>query len=241
METESFIKLLKKIDTLNSKLILNEDKDIVNELKIIYIKRFYAFSNSLLSLVPNLEANKYSIIAVGVILRTCMSDLITFYYLFGLKNSNPNEYESIIKRFMADNLDHLHKDISKIDDINERNKCFKIMKSKWPEYFEKSENKVIKPFKKSVSEMAKEFIANESSIYKTAYGFYDYLSKFEHIGKLTFELQEFHENDTIENLKKIMVTYSLYLDSFISILNTFNVSNEMKNEMNEIIEIAVKI
>lgn len=241
METESFIKLLKKIDTLNSKLILNDDKDIVNELKIIYIKRFYSFSNSLLYLVPNLENNKYSIISIGIILRTCMSDLITFYYLFGLKNNSPNEYESTIKRFMADNLNHLHKDISKIKDTTERNKSYDIMKSKWPEYFETGENKIIKPLSKGVSEMANDLIANGNSIYKEAYEFYNYLSKFEHIGKLTFEFQEFHEKGSKDNLKKVVVTYGLYLDSFISIINTFNISNHLRNEVNEIIEMAKKI
>jgi hypothetical protein len=238
MNLDKFLNILQKIDDFNSKLILNEDKEVVNELKLFYIKRFYSFSNSLLSLIPNMEKNKFSIISIGVILRTCMSDFITFYYLFGQVKKKPNEYEEVIRRFMADNLDYLHKDISKITDKKKRENLFSIMKMKWPEYFIENKNEIIKPLRKSISEMAKELINEGKTEHKDAYEYYNYLSKFEHIGKLTIDLQEYHENNLNENLNKLAVTYSLYLDSFICVVNSFNISNQLKTELNELIETA---
>lgn len=227
-----------KIDDFNSKLILNENKEVINELKIIYIKRFYSFSNSLLSLMPNLASNKYTIISIGIILRTCMSDFITFYYLFGQVKKKPKEYIEEIRRFMADNLGYLHKDISKITDKKERDNLLSIMKMKWPEYFIKNKNEIIKPLRKSISVMAKELINEGETIYQDAYDYYNYLSKFEHIGKLTIDLQEYHENNLNENINKVAVTYSLYLDSFISVVKSFDISDELKIELNELIETA---
>jgi len=188
--------------------------------------------------MPNLERNKYTIISIGIILRTCMSDFITFYYLFGQIKKKPKEYEEEIRRFMADNIEYLHKDISKINDKKERDNLFSIMKMKWSEYFVEDKNEIIKPLRKSISEMAKELIYEGETKYQDAYDYYNYLSKFEHIGKLTIELQEYHENSFNENINKVAVTYSLYLDSFISVVNSFNISNQLKIELNELIETA---
>ena len=235
METKLFINKLKKIDVFNSKLILNENKDVINELKIIYIKRFYSFSNSLLSLIPNMDSNKFSIISIAIILRTCMSDFITFGYLFGLVKKKQKKYEDEIRRFMAENLEFLHRDISRIDDKKERDKLISIMKMKWSEYFVKDKNEIIKPLSKSVSKMAKELIDDGETIYKAAYDNYNYLSKFEHIGKLTLDLQGYHENNSSENINKVAVAYALYFDSFTSVVNSINISKQRKIELDELI------
>ncbi len=241
MNVHSFIQLLHKIDDFNSKLRLNEDKEITNELKILYVKRFSSFTNALFALIPNMKKNDYSIISIGIILRTCMSDLITFYYLFYLIRTKPNDYKSDINRFMADNLRFLLKDISNIENSKERLRYVSLMKEKWSEYFEKDKNEIIKPLKVSISDMALELMKENKAIYLEAYESYSYLSKFEHIGKLTFELQDYHERDMDTSMKKVVVTYGLYLDSYVSILNSFCLSTQLKSELNEIVESAKKL
>lgn len=239
-ERNDLIKLIKRVIEFNLKIKIESEKETLNKLKLIYIKRFYSLSKALLLLVSSPDYNKYSIIPISIILRTCMSDFITFYYLFGLIQRKPKEYEEEIKRFLAENLFYLHRDISKNISEPERNRLFTIMKNKWPEYFKKGKNEIIKPLSKSISEMSKELIKS-NIIFQNAYDNYNYFSKFEHIGILTFELQEYHEKTMLEDFKNITVTYSLYLDGFINIMNTCNVSNQLKKEINELIKSAKPI
>ena len=110
------IKFLQKFSELE-KILVNEFPkfdpkiNLIGFTHLVFIKRAYYFSRSLSYLFPALKRDLYFKIPIGVILRTSISDILTFYYFMYLAKKYNDEptFTNELKRFLVDNLHFIKK------------------------------------------------------------------------------------------------------------------------------------
>ncbi|MCX6251780.1 MAG: hypothetical protein NTX61_13640 [Bacteroidetes bacterium] len=205
---------------------IDRTKDLLGFCNFIFLNRFYYNSLGIRSLLPSLKKDLYYKIPIGIILRTCISDALTYFYFFYLAktNSDPNKFLEELKGFLAENLHYLKKHLE-----NEKkegklsDEQYRYLKSSfiqgYKEYFLPNSTELI-PKKhldfKTITNLLKS--NPEFAWTAPAYEYYNYLSKYEHFGALTFDIQEFHKNKPLYDVKGYIICVGLVYEAVISIV-----------------------
>lgn len=128
----------------------------------------------------NLDQKPNYAVATGLVLRTCLLDIINLYYVLDLIEDEPQMLERI-NSIMADHLKYVYKNLKSSEQAEVR--------KDWPELFDS--NNLPKTYQLPNSKRMADAIINFPSIKTEAEGAqhtYSLLSKYEHNGAFTFDL-----------------------------------------------------
>lgn len=205
----------------------------------IFIKRSYYFSRSILHLFPFLKKDLYFKIPIGVILRTSTSDVLTFYYFMYLAKTCKDEstFTKELKCFLAENL-HF---------IKEQYKIQKNKKEITEKYYNKVIGRLYWKYEKFIDPDTSDFFSGSkmnfgkiSSALKShpemawtgeSFQFYDILSKYEHIGAFTFDLQEVHTINPDFDINSYSLCITYIYEMVISILKMYGLDERHKRKI----------
>lgn len=211
--------------------IPNPDRkvDLENYVKSLFILRFRYNLKAISELQDKFQKDIYFKIPTFLILRTCLSDLLTyFYFLYIVKHNYPNtnKIESKIKGYLVDHLHRVKEDINsnynegKMDKSEYDHYC-ETIKSFFPDFLD-SKGELIKKDFPSFKIIAKTLKKDSALSWITvAYDYYLYLSKFEHIGVLTNEFQEFHKIQNEYDNKGVLLSLAILVDGINVIVMSF--------------------
>jgi hypothetical protein len=202
------------IDCLQKPDIGNDIEGFCNYLFLIRFKYNFAAISSLLKLYLN---DSYFKIPIFLILRTCLSDVLTLYYfLLETKNDSDNKKsKSIILGYLADSL---HREINNLKNKkgitgNDYDEALNSLKQLFPIFFTDSNN-LIKNENLSFYKIYEKLKDDDKlSWISNAFEYYNYLSKFEHVSILTNEMQEFHTKHNDFDKNGILVAFALIFDA----------------------------
>lgn len=241
--------IIKKYSEILRDLIVRFEKvdqkaDLQGYCNYTFLLRFYYNSNATMLLLPKLKNDDYYKIPIGIITRTCMSDVLTFYYFYYLKkNKNQNEFDEILKTYLAGSLHYFKTHIendkknNKIS-IEEYNDLVTEFKSHYSDYYEHGSNELIQ--KQNIKPIAiKEALktSNEFDWVTQVYDNYDYLSKYEHFSALTFDIQELHKSMPEHEITGLIICYGYVYEFINSIITIYNLDNQYKNKLQSISKI----
>lgn len=130
--------------------------------------------------IYNLDNKPHYAIATGLMLRTCLLDIINLYYVLDALNDE-NEVLERINTIMADHIKYGYKNLP----VKQQEK----IRADWPELFDAGGN--LKKYALENSRSMVDKIVNFPHIKpeaKTAQNLYAIFSKYEHNGAFTFDL-----------------------------------------------------
>lgn len=194
-----------------------------------FTQRFNYFTGSLLILAPKLKEDILFKSPMGIIARTCMSDVISYNFLFNLLEKGDGLRQ--VKKYLGANLYHfikyLEKQRSNSKITNEKfNDALILLNELYPEYFTENDEMIdtenIQP-----CGMAREL---DIEVVKLAYENYYLLSKFEHIGVLTFDLESSVESFENYFIEGFIGSTGIYIRSLLDFVSDMDLNEEMKNE-----------
>lgn len=133
-----------------------------------------------------------------IILRTLISDTITFYYILN-KSVENDDLKSNIKwlysdhlRYVENNLRKTYKITNKLSDTEVENKINDLIKKRADFYDTEGKLKFKKPLPSTSGMIQSIFSDNQGDVdlahLKRAFSLYDLFSKYEHFGDLSFQL-----------------------------------------------------
>jgi hypothetical protein len=175
--------------------------DLINFVNLAFLKRFYYNSISLRILLTSLIKDSNFNIPIGLILRTSISDVLTFYYFRYLAKTIASEplFIEELKGFLVDNIHNIktqldyrkaRKEISDQQYNNDVNSL--IQKYDWfliPGTTEFMKSKHI-GFKQIATKLKED---KETQLVARIDEYYEIYSKYEHFGAFTFDLQEINK------------------------------------------------
>jgi hypothetical protein len=233
---------------LISKILNNapEVKDINNVeafIKYLFLQRFCQNSKAVLKLLEIFENEFYFKIPISIILRTCMSDFLTYYYFRKIVKDNSPDIEKInnkILRYLVSNLHFVKHELDKRVNAGEIKsteliEVWKNMRLKYPILFDKTSNKLIEQDETNFKTIYN-ILKNDKDLEwaANAYTYYEYYSKFEHIGILTFETQEIHKINEDLDVNRILLSIVLLSEGTISIIKSMPIKHDYDNELIEL-------
>lgn len=230
---EAFENVLRIANSFSKKLVtlelLSNPKNARLFLLESYTQRFIYFTETLLVLAPKLKEDKLYKSPMGIIARTCMSDVISYHFFFNMLNKKDGIRE--VKKLLGANLNHSiqyfekQRSKSKISK-EEYNEVLTLLNKLYPEYFTKN-NVIIDTENIQISERAKKL---DIEVVKLAYENYYLLSKFEHVGILTFDLETSSESFENYFLEGFIGSSGIYIRSLLDFVSDLDLNEEMKNE-----------
>jgi hypothetical protein len=224
----------------------NRNENFENYLISLYFIRFRYNFKAISELLSHYEENSYFKIPIYLILRTCLSDILTYFYFLHIINSNSSntlQINSKISGYLVDHLHRLKNDIvKKVDDgkisKEEFNEYWTLVKRLFPEFLDSNSELIKKEFPSftKINCILKD--NNQLKWITDAYDYYEYLSKFEHIGVLTNELQEFHKIQEDFDDKGIILSFSLLINGLDSLVISLDhkTINEKWQELKEYVK-----
>ncbi len=218
---------------------INRKTDLLGFCNYIFLKRFYYNSLGIRSLLPLLKKDLYYKIPIGIIIRTCISDVLTYYYFVYLarEKADENEFNNELKAYLADNLHFLERHL---DDEKAKRKISKEQYSQlrsaflelYQDFLQPDSDKLLTEkhinFKKiSILLKSKPELAWVADVYE----FYDYLSKYEHFGVLTFDVQEVHTEKPLYDVKGYIICIGSVYEAVLSIIKTYKLDKKHKQRI----------
>ena len=190
--------------------VLTRTEQINEPHKFIHTVSFKT-NNSLYTanfLLSNFLKEPYFTDSIFLILRTIMSDVITYYYIL-CKSDNDNIYVENINNLYFQHIKYAlsslkifkegyHDGESKIEAMKDE------IKINNKNYFDEEGNSLFVDEIKGINGMVKEIANNKylNPFAIKAYGLYEIFSKYEHLGELTYEL--IHRQFSIEIREQIL-------------------------------------
>jgi len=235
---------------VNIKLLpeLKNISDANKEPNIFLCALFLKTNNALESanlLIANIKSKPQFLDSLFVILRTLMSDLITFDYIFHRANMDMNQLLKEIDNLNYDHLKHTIKNIGVYgklygDSQDEIARLTNELVSKNKKYFD-ADGKALSQYKglKSIGNMMLELRSQISTKDKltsliVAFQNYDKFSKYEHLGGLTALLvtrgykDEYEKSIAHEIMESIVVVLhyqnllvSMYFSEYPGLINEY--------------------
>ena len=108
---DRLVRFFKKFNELEEFVIMDfpiydPNKDLLGFVNSFFIARFYYFSKSILLLLPSLKKDFYFKVPIGILLRTGVSDILTYYYFKYLAETFKNEiaFNDELKGYLVGNL-----------------------------------------------------------------------------------------------------------------------------------------
>ena len=193
---EEFTSAISEYTTLINKVLLRNPPE-EEPYKFVYTLSFKT-NNSLYTanlLIKNFLQNPYNTDSIFLILRTIMSDAITYYYLLYKCNNNDDKFIENIEWLNSQHINYTLKNLSVFkagyyEDEGRIEEMKEEMKVNYKKYFTE-EGSLLFDRMKGVSGMVYE-MANSNKVLNSfairAYGIYDIFSKYEHLGEFTYEL-----------------------------------------------------
>lgn len=223
--TELIAQVIDKFEKFDRK------KDLLGYCNYIFLLRFYYNSNAIRLLLPKLKKDHYFKIPIGIITRTCISDVLTFYYFYYIakKNENESEFNKLLKTFLAESLHyfkrHLENEINE-DRISQKEYEFLIEEftTHYKDFHDPSlkqlipENHISFNKIRNLLKSSKEF-----NWVSPAYDYYDYLSKYDHFGAVTFDIQELHKSKPMYDIQGYIICLGYVYEAVISILKIYKI------------------
>lgn len=214
-------------------------KDFSNYLNYLFLIRFGYNFKAISSLLKLFQESSYFKIPIFLILRTCISDLLTYFYFIHIIRKNQNDTKKInakVYGFFVDHLYRINDDLKNMytnSEITEQefNYHQKYLMEQFNDFYD-CDSKLIKkelPNFKDIFEKLK--VDPELSWVSNAYEHYKYMSKFEHVGVLTYEMQEFHKLYDWYDKNGIVMSFSLLNDGIYILVKSLK-SEIMTEKLN---------
>lgn len=196
---DKYTELIKPLIDKNNNL--DRKKDFELFINIAFLERFYYNLVAVNTLLELFKIDHNFKLPLGLLLRTGISDFLTFFYFKLIIKENYPNVESInngIKKFLAVNIKYLMKEIEfylskEWITSPQRDDELQRIKRLYDDFFDSSTGELIKPEDKKISEITK--LLEEQHDFKlmaSAYEIYKIYSKYEHVGALTYDLQKIH-------------------------------------------------
>ena len=230
---ENFIR--QYTDLISEKIESKPSIDRLENLRLfiayLFLERIYFNSKGVLNLLPLLKKDFKYKIPTFLILRTMLSDVLTFYYLIKQLKCN-NELE--VKAYLSDNLRYHINYMKKNSSKEKFEEDCEFLKKRYEDLLINGElNKPDKSTPKQLSDYLKSFKGLEWISY--VYEIYSDLSKFEHVGILTFDLQNTHLIDYLNyDFKNIILSIKYVYDSAIVILKYIDTSEQLDKRVKKL-------
>lgn len=210
--------------------------DFENYINYLFLIRFGYNFKAISKLLQFLNESSYFKIPIFLILRTCVSDLLTLYYFIYIsgKDDNDSKIKSKIYGFLVDHLYRADKELigmlekSEITD-KEYNNYKQYLNQNFHDFFNDKGKLISREFVSFQNIYDQLKVNPKLSWISKAYEYYKYMSKFEHVGAFTNEMQEFHKLYYWYDRNGILITYSLLNDGLYYIVKSLK--NEELNEM----------
>lgn len=249
---DKLIEIIEKYTSIIKPLI-NESKAIDRHdnfeifIKTIFLERFYYNSKAIVILLGYYKDDFNYKLPMGVILRTSMSDFMTYFYFVLIVQEQYPNVDSInteLKKFLAGNIHFLQKELKwnlkeKKISLKQYDETWENVKKLYFDFFEPNTDKIIDNKDIPISSIRNKLRSNDKIKWTShAYNAYEIFSKYEHIGALTYDLQKSHlksiDFDTnsiimstayiywgVEAIVKAMPEYSKLNKSFIELNNSW--------------------
>lgn len=248
----NLIKLVEKYTQLVKTLIdthkdVDREKDLKLYVRIIFLERFYYNSLAIKNILELYKNDKNFKFPLGLLLRTGLSDFLTFFYFVLIVKENfPNVQfiELEIKKFLSGNIQFLQKEIelnlsqAKITKKQHDEVMHNIQKI-YSDFFDPITGELIVGKQINFSDIKKKLEKNHDLKWAAlAYKAYDVFSKYEHVGALTNDLQKNHlKNNDFDMNGIIISTIFIYkgveaivksMPEYIDLRKTFD---ELNNDL----------
>lgn len=221
--------------------IIDKYESPVSLFKYIYLQRFTYFSKSISTLFPMLIEDSMMKIPIGIIFRASMSDLITIFYFFKVFRESKAKMPEKIKEILEEELFYFDKSLNRKKDDGEisdeeYNAYTELLKYRFSCLYPK-DGIIKKKNKVTLLTMAK---AINNPMVSKAYDSYEYLSKVEHIGIFTDDIQNLKMDEDGYEIKRFIGMYGFYYKSFLVLLEKLNIPEKIKEKINILNEIVEK-
>lgn len=199
---------------------IDRKKDLELFVNLAFLERFYYNSCAIKALLELFKNDHNYKFPIGLLLRTCLSDFLTyFYFLLIVKENYPND-ESInneIKQFLVGNIHSLKKEIDwslKNKKITKQlyDEAWQDIKRLYDDFFDPLTGKLINDKNIAIAVIKNKLKTHQDMEWAAfAYEGYALFSKYEHFGAFTYDLQKFHLlNDDFDINGIIMSTNHIY-------------------------------
>jgi hypothetical protein len=227
--------------------IYDPNKDLLGFLNSFFIARFYYFSKSILLLLPSLKNDFYFKVPIGILLRTGVSDILTYYYFKYLAETCKNEiaFNDELKGYLVGNLHFIKNQYlwqKKRHQISEAK--YKDLLSnlywKYGEFIDPITSEFIPNKNINFGEIAAKLRSYERLAWVSeAFDFYDILSKYEHIGAFTFDLQEIHNVKPDYDINTYSLCCTLFYEATVDIMHLYGFDKKYKRRISNINKILI--
>ncbi len=216
--------------------------DLLGFCNYVFLQRFYFNSIGIRALLPLLKKDLYYKIPIGIILRTCISDVLIYYYFVYMARTNPDEgeFNTEFKGYLADNLHYLEKHLNEEKSLGKINteQYSNLRKTFLDTYkdFLQPNSETLLPKKHIDFKKITNYLKSKPELAWTAnaYEFYDYLSKYEHFGVLTFDVQEVHIKRPLYDVNGYIICIGHVWEAVLSIIKTYKLNKRHKRRISYI-------
>jgi hypothetical protein len=245
---DKLIKIIEKYTSLikpliNKSEVIDRHGNLELFIKAIFLERFYYISKAIELLLGLYKVDLNYKLPLGVILRTGLSDFMTFFYIILIIEEQYPDVDSIdmeIKKFLAGNIQYLKNEIEW--NLQEKEISPKQYEEAWGnirklyfDFFEQDTGKIIEHKNISISKIKKKLGSNVKFKWASdAYNAYEIFSKYEHIGALTYDLQKVHLKSVDFDTNGIIGSTTYIYWGVEAIVKTLPEYTELKKSFTEI-------
>lgn len=245
---DNYTELVKPLIDKNKSI--DRKKDLELFVKVAFLERFYYNSCSIKALLELFKNDHNYKFPLGLLLRTGLSDFLTYFYFLSIVKENYPNVESInkeIKQFLVGNIHFAKREIdrnlsNKKITRQQRDEDWQNIKRLYDDFFDPLTGKLIDAKNIGIADIRTKLEKHQDTEWvASAYNSYAVFSKYEHFGAFTHDLQKFHLlNDDFDINGIIMSTIHIYW-GVEAIVKSINEYQDLKVTFDKLSQDCLKI
>lgn len=214
-------------------------------INISFLKRFYYNFLTIKNLLGLYKDDHNYKFPLGILLRTGLSDFLTYFYFILLEkqsNINSEQFRKECLKFLSGQLYYAKKEIElnlsqgKINSTH-YHLLLENLYNIFPDFIDSTTGELIENKYMTISQIRKELEKDDELKYAAeAYKAYDIFSKYEHVGALTFGLDDSQITKIDFDISGIISSTIFMAWGIETIIMTFPEYNNLKASLNLIIK-----
>ena len=245
---DKYTELIKPLIDKNKRI--NRKKDLELFVKVAFLERFYYNSCAIKALLELFKNDHNYKFPLGLLLRTGLSDFLTyFYFLLIVKENYPNvdSINNEIKQFLVGNIHSFKREIdwslsNKKITNQQRDEAWQNIKRLYDDFFDPLTGKLIDDKNIGIAAIKKKLEKHQDMEWAAfAYEGYAIFSKYEHVGALTYDLQKFHLLNVDFDINGIIMSTIHIYWGVEAIVKTMNEYQNLKVTFDKLSKDCLKI